>query len=298
VNMADDGGSTGTLRDELGVLPPGDVRQCLVALSKAPELRDLFNYRFSEGSLSGQSFGNLFLSAAEKVGEDFESAVELASHVLRIQGKVVPVTTDNAELLLRWGDETIRGQFNIQAHDFAGRARPQLSLVPASHLSTAAADAISKADLVVIAPGALYTSLAPALIVDGMADALESTDATIVYVCNLVTKPGQTDGFKVHDYAAEIERFIQRPVLDYVIYNTDRPEPHIQDKYIHAGELLVGVDERSLHVAAYKAIGLPLIAHDFVLPTNDGDAIANTRSFIRHKADAVAEALIQLAADR
>ncbi|HET6924469.1 MAG TPA: gluconeogenesis factor YvcK family protein [Candidatus Saccharimonadales bacterium] len=294
VNMADDGGSTGLLRDELGVLPPGDVRQCLVALSDAPELRALFNYRFSEGSLKGQSFGNLFLSAAEKVGQDFETAVELASHVLRIHGKVVPVTTDRSELVLHWGAETIRGEYRIGNLDFGDRTRPKLSLEPTAHLSRAAQDAILAADYVVIAPGNLYGSLAPALIVDGMAEVLDSTEATVLYACNLVTKPGQTDGFKVHDYAAEIERFVGRPVLDYVLYNTDRPDQAVLDKYIHAGELLVEADPRKLSVASYEAIGLPLIAHDFVSPDRKGDAIAASRTLIRHDAATLATAIQQL----
>jgi uncharacterized cofD-like protein len=299
VNMADDGGSTGVLRDELGVLPPGDIRQCLVALSQAPEIRDLFNYRFREGSLKGQSFGNLFISASEKISPDFESAITLASHVLRINGKVLPVATENAKLVLRWPDgrsDEIRGQNNIRQMHFEGKTKPQISHEPTMHITKASAAAIAQADCVVIGPGDLYASLAPALTVDGMMQALSETDAVIIYACNLVNRPGQTDNFRVHDYAVEIERFIGAPVLDYVLYNTDRPEPEILDKYIHAGELLVELQDWKLEDAHYQAIGLPLIAHDFVRPNSAGDALAATRSFIRHDASLVAATILELVA--
>lgn len=293
VNMADNGGSTGMLRDELGVLPPGDVRQCLVALSQAPELRELFDYRFAEGSLDGQSFGNLFLSAAEKVGKDFESAVKLAGHILRIQGNVVPVTTTDAELVLSWDDdsEPTRGEYTIGHLDFAGKSKPHITLDPVSTITESARQAIAKADCVVIAPGNLYGSLAPALIVDGMREALATTDATICYVCNLVTKPHQTDGFSVTDYAAEVERFVGSPILDFVLYNTDRPEAAVLDKYVHAGELLVAADTANLSAAHYQAVGLSLIARGEVRKEREGDLIAASRSFIRHDAEAVVQAL-------
>lgn len=294
VNMADDGGSTGQLRDELGVLPPGDVRQCLVALSEAPELRELFNYRFSEGSLRGQSFGNLFLSAAEKVSGDFEQAISLASKVLRLRGQVVPVTTTNATLRLSWPDgETVDGEFQIGHLDFQGRAHPEISLQPGAMLTANAARAIADAQLVVINPGNLYGSLAPALLVDGMRAALESTGATVVYVCNLVTKPGQTDAFKAHDFAAEIERFVGSPVLDYLLYNTEVPVPELLATYTHAGELLVEADHAALDSAHYQAIGLPLIA-DKPVKSGGADAIAHVRSLIRHDATAVAGQLLKL----
>jgi uncharacterized cofD-like protein len=295
VNMADDGGSTGVLRDELGVLPPGDVRQCLVALSEAPELRDLFDYRFSEGSLSGQSFGNIFLSAAEKVSGDFEDAIKLASHVLRLRGAVVPVTTTDARLRLSWPDgETVDGEFQIGSLDFQGRSRPDISLTPQATLTAAAAKAIAEADIVIINPGNLYGSIAPALLVDGMRTALETTTAKVVYACNLVTKPGQTDDFKVHDFAAEIERFIGSPILDYVLYNTKIPPTELLATYTHAGELLVEVDQAALDAVSYQAVGLSLIA-DKPIETKSGDAIAHSRSLIRHDAAAVAEQLLKLA---
>ena len=207
VNMADDGGSTGQLRDELGALPPGDVRQCLVALSDSPKVRDLFNYRFEEGTLQGHAFGNLFLTALEKMTGSFAEGVDLASEVLNIKGIVEPITLSNVHLAMKdEKGETVHGEFAIADRDFKS-SRPEMWLEPLAEPNPRAIKAIETADIVVIAPGNLYGSLAPALIVPGIGEALERSSAFKVYVCNLVTKPGQTDGFKVSDFADEIERF-------------------------------------------------------------------------------------------
>lgn len=295
VNMADDGGSTGILRDELGVLPPGDIRQCLVALSDSPQLRELFNYRFPEGGgLRGHSFGNLFLSAVEKMTDKFEDAVELASELLRIQGKVIPVTTTKSQLILTQKDgSVVRGEYKIGHHNFLGNIKPVISLDPVAHLTKDGKDAIEAADVIVIAPGNLYGSLAPALVVDGVRQAIKKSKAKLVYVCNLVTKPNQTDGFKVHDYASEVERFIGAPLLDYVIYNTDEPPRTLLEKYIHEGEKLVEFDLERFEKCHYQAAGLPLIATD-PIPQRQDDAIAKSRSLIRHDTDAVSRQLMRI----
>lgn len=294
VNVADDGGSTGVLRDELGVLPPGDVRQCLVALSDSRELRDLFTYRFAEGSLKGHSFGNLFISAVEKMTDSFSDAIVLAEKVLQIQGKVLPITLEKVKLVLT--DETGRvtkGEYKIGHMDFENLQRPLITLEPEAALLPEAKDAIARADIVVIAPGNLYGSLAPALVVKGVKEALKSTAAKVVYVCNLVTKPRQTDGFKVHDYAAEIERFIGAPVLDYVLFNTNEPTPAMLKKYAHDGEFPVEFDLNTMDKAHYDAVGFPFIATEPV-QQQPGDTIAHKRSFIRHDADAIARQLMRI----
>lgn len=294
VNMADDGGSTGILRDELGVLPPGDVRQCLVALSESSKARDLFNYRFDQGSLKGHSFGNLFLSAVEKMTDSFSEAVELASSMLRIQGRVLPITTDKAKLVLTNNDgQVTKGEFKIGHLDFGEFKRPTLTLEPNAKLNPEAHQAIMDADVVVIAPGNLYGSLAPALIVEGLKQALKKTPAKIVYVCNLVTKPKQTDGFMVHDYASEIERFVGAEVLDYVIFNTDEPTEAMLRQYTHDGEFPVEFDLEVLDKQHYQGYGLPLIATK-PIAHKSADAIAKTRSLIRHDSDVVAKQLMRI----
>jgi uncharacterized cofD-like protein len=291
VNMADDGGSTGKLRDELGVLPPGDVRQCLVALSRTPELRDLFNYRFDSGSLEGHAFGNLFLTALEKMTGDFGKGVELASEVLNISGVVEPITLTNVQLVMTNANgEQVRGEFEIGHADF-NQSRPSFMLEPLAILNPKAKEAIMNADVVVIAPGNLYGSLAPALIVPGLADVLTETDAKKLYVCNLVTKPGQTDNFTVIDFADEIERLVGQKFLDAVIYNTEKPDKKLLERYAQEGELSVEYDAQKLDDASFHTLGVNLLSGEIWQNPNEADPIGAARTLIRHDSDAVAKAI-------
>lgn len=294
VNMADDGGSTGMLRDELGVLPPGDVRQCLVALSEAPaQLRALFSFRFPEGSLKGHSFGNLFLSAVEMMTEDFSEAVRMAGEVLRIKGRVLPMTTQNCQLALTRGASKIVGEHRIGQEHLGHKSHPELSLVPAATILPEAAEAIAAADLVVIAPGNLYASLAPALLVGGVAEALQASKAKVAFVCNLVNKQHHTDGFDIAEYADEIERFIGAPRLDYVLYNIDTPSKELLDKYAVEGEFPVAVNGSNLEQAHYNAIGGKFLSH---VPPEATKHDVLQRSLIRHDARQVAATLMSLVA--
>ncbi len=294
VNMADDGGSTGILRDEQGSLPPGDVRQCLVALSRAPEtLRTLFNYRYEGGTLSGHAFGNLLLSALEKTTGNFGIAVQTASKLLNITGQVLPVTLEDCKLVHLTPDgRTITGQHAVENHSMNPDVRPNLRLEPAVKLNPKVARALERADLIVIAPGNLYASLAPTLLVPGFAAAIIASKAPLVSVINLVTKPGQTDGFKVGDFADEIERFIGAHRLDYVIYNTQRPDKSLLKKYAAAGEYWVESGESTLTNAHFQAIGAPLVSGD--IPTfQPGDTLIR-RTLIRHDGARLAQTIMSL----
>lgn len=290
VNMADDGGSTGVLRDELGVLPPGDVRQCLVALSEYPKIRELFNYRFDEGGLSGHSFGNLFLTALEKMTGNFAIAVEEASKVLDIVGRVEPVTLDKVTLVMKDKSGNItRGEFQIGNADFGTEVRPEMLLDPVPSLNPKAKQAILDADVVVIAPGNIYGSLAPTLIVPGMSEALNETVAKKMYVCNLVTKPGQTDDFTADDFAREIERFGNFS-LDYVFYNNSDPDPSLLERYAKENEYWVTKGDEQ---AGYKFITGEFMSEYFVASnTSATDLIASTRTLIRHDSNKIAEAIM------
>jgi uncharacterized cofD-like protein len=293
VNMADDGGSTGVLRDELGALPPGDVRQCLVALSNSPKVRDLFNYRFEEGSLKGHAFGNLFLTALEKMTGDFAQGVELASQVLGVKGVVEPITLSNVTLVMTDNDGAeVRGEFEIAHRDFGGN-RPEFHLDPEAIPNPRALRAIETADIVVIAPGNLYGSLAPALIVPGIGDALRKTDAFKIYVCNLMTKPGQTTNYDVSDFADEIERLAGGAFLDAVLFNTEKPSDELLEKYAKAGEQSVIFDRKKLHDAPYTAAGTNMLS-GAVWEGASSDPIASSRTLIRHDSTAVANAIIEL----
>lgn len=293
VNMADDGGSTGVLRDELGVLPPGDVRQCLVALSNSSQtLRELFNYRFPEGTFAGHSFGNIFLSAVEMMTNDFGEAVQMAGEVLQITGRVLPITLDNCHLVMRYRKLQIAGEHKIADTILPPKAKPFLWLEPTAKLNPRAKTAIEQADMVVIAPGNLYGSLAPALLVDGIKEVLSRTEARVAYVCNLVNKPQQNSNFAVHDYANEIERFIGKGILDYVLYNTDVPSKKILDAYALDEEYPVLIDKRELVNASYQAIGGKFLSHKEVL-RNQND-IFILRSLIRHDGEAIGNTLMDL----
>ncbi|MBC7459336.1 YvcK family protein [Candidatus Saccharibacteria bacterium] len=295
VSMADDGGSTGVLRDELGTLPPGDVRQCLVALSDSPKVRDLFDYRFDEGTFKGHSFGNLLLTALEKVTGDFSEAVETASEILRVNGTVIPATLDNVRLKMEWTNKSLilHGERVIDAEFFQqDPRRAELSLVPAASANPTAIIAIEQADIVVIAPGDLYTSLGPLLVIDGIGAALARTNAMTVYVSNLVSKQGQTDAFTVSDHAAEIERFAGRPFLDYVVYNNEPPSAEVAALYKAEGGYVTEADEATLQAASYKSIGGAFLGK--MATSSKSDTIPVTRSLIRHDAAAVATSILEI----
>ncbi len=293
VNMADNGGSTGQLRDELGVLPPGDVRQCLVALSDSPKVRDLFTYRFDEGALKGHAFGNLFLTALERMTGNFAEAVDLASEVLNITGNVEPITLTNVTLCAEGaGGEPVKGESTIAEAALA--TKPTVWLEPQAKANPAAIAAILHADMVVIAPGNLYGSLAPALVIKGVQRALRDTAATCVYVCNLVTKPGPTTGMRVHDFAGEIERLAGSGFLDYVVFNKQVPSQQLLDKYAHDGEQPVAYDEAALRQQHYRYRGADLVAGSAWGGAQASDPLAGARSLIRHDPDAVARQLMRI----
>lgn len=293
VNMADDGGSTGQLRDELGVLPPGDVRQCLVALSESPKVRDLFNHRFKEGSLKGHAFGNLFLAALEDMTGSFADAVELASEVLNITGRVEPVTLTDVTLCAEGVDgQPIKGQFTAAHQELA--QRPNIWLEPEAVANPDAIAAIMDADMVVIAPGNLYGSLAPALVVPGIGEALVKTAARCVYVANLVSKPGPTHGYSVHDFADELERLAGYEFIDYVLYNTEMPSDELMERYAHDNEHAVAPDDSILATKHYRAKGSDLLAKTIWNQAQTSDPLAQVRSFIRHNPDAVARQLMRI----
>lgn len=295
VNMVDDGGSTGVLRDELGVLPPGDVRQCLVALSTSPKVRDLFNYRFEDGSLGGHSFGNLLLTALEKTTGSFSEAVETASEILNVKGRVVPVTLDDVRLKMEWKDTStvLSGERVIDVEHFKNDPRKaMLSLVPAPKVNRTAVRAILEADMVVVAPGDLYTSLGPALVIPEIGEALQKTDAICVYACNLVTKQGQTDGFTVTDHADEIERLAGSHFLDIVLYNNERPAEDLLKNYAKEGEQAVQC-MKSSEDHGYKTLGARLIAGS-TFQTQASDPLALHRTLIRHDSAAIAQLIIDI----
>ena len=222
ITVADDGGSSGILRRELGVLPPGDFRNCLVALSEDESLlADLFQYRFDEGSgLKGHSFGNLFIVAMTNVTESFDQALVESSRVLAVRGGVLPSTSADLRLSARFSDgKVVRGESSITDH---GGDIERLMIEPASAPAhPLAVQAIEEADIVVIGPGSLYTSILPNILVGGISDALARTNATVVYVCNVATQVGETDSYSVRDHVEALHRHTFVDIADYVLANSD-----------------------------------------------------------------------------
>lgn len=303
VNMVDDGGSTGVLRDELGVLPPGDIRQCLVALSDAPEsVRALFNFRFPEGTFAGHSFGNLFLSAVERMNDSFDEAVAMAAGILQISGRVLPITTDDCTLYMKSDGKEIVGQSAISNATIPEKAHPELWIRPPAVINKQAKLAILQADVIVIAPGNLYGSLLPALLVDGVAETLRRSNAKVVYIANLVNKPNHTQGFTVVDYVSELERFIGSERIDTVLYNTDKPSQDIMKRYALDGEFPVGFEESELKQAHFRAVGAPFLQKgDIVVDSREVQKDSATkkdvrlkRSYIRHDGKTLAKKLYEL----
>ena len=235
VSMADDGKSTGILRDQYGVLPPGDVRRALVALSKeGGMMRKLFEYRFENGDFGGHSVGNIFLSALEKITGNFAIAVEEASKILNVKGSVTPVTLDNVRLHATLTDGTIiEGEANIDIPKDGLKRAPikNIWLEPEARLYEAAKETILSADVIVIGPGDLYTSLIPNLLVSGVAEAIRESKAKKIYICNLMTKFGETDGFSAENFVREIEKYIGKNVLNFILCNVRKPDLSVLTEY-------------------------------------------------------------------
>lgn len=291
VSMSDDGGSTGVLRDELGVLPPGDVRQCLVALSDTPEVRDLFSYRFAHGRLRGQSLGNIILSGLELQYGNFEDAIRIASELLDVQGNVVPVTLHKHTLVLRDGLRVVRGQHKIEQHTIK-HAKHRLWLSPPAQVNPAAEAAILGADIVIIAPGSFQGSLLPLCMVDGVPAAIRQTNAQVVSVINLINKPRGTRDWHVADYVRQLEVYLGSQTIDTVLYNTQPITERLLKKYAADGEFPVRTDRAGFAGLHAQAVGSRLVSKD--IAEQDPADTAIRRTLIRHDAERVCAELEKL----
>lgn len=224
VTVADDGGSSGRLRDEYRILPPGDFRQCLVALADAePLMKQLFDHRFKEGSLDGHAFGNLFIMAMADVTGNFEQALRESGKVLAVKGTIVPSTLQDVTLVA-----------SINGHQVEGESTIPLQNQPISHVflkpdgvqvNPEAAQAILNAELIIVGPGSLYTSILPNLLVEGMVEAIKASPALKLYICNLAAQPGETDGYGVDDYLRVLGEHVGGNLFDFVLVNSNNAHP-------------------------------------------------------------------------
>lgn len=296
VTMADSGGSTGRLRDEFGQLPVGDVRMALVALaddSVAGDelLRELFMYRFSRGEgLSGHNFGNLLLTALTDITGSERAAIEVAARLLRVAGAVIPVTTDNVHLqaVYTTGDSVVGEHAIDTPRSHLERAHiVSLSLVPQATLNPAAYTAILEADVIIFGPGDLYTSVIANCVVDGFTEAVAASSASIVYIANLMSRPGQTYGMSVTAHVHELARYLSR-LPDHVLVNTTTLPEALVARYQTEGTHPVVNDCTNV---PYHVHTLDMLATELVV-TKVGDVL--TRSLIRHDSYKVAALIHQI----
>ena len=286
VSMADDGGSTGILRDELGVLPPGDVRQCLVALSNSSRLmRSLMNYRFENGGLGGHSFGNLLLSALEKVTGSFEKAVEEAGKILYIKGKVIPVTMNQTRLKMVLNNSKIlEGEKEVYLSQEIDQGYRKIYLEPFPKVNPRVIEEIDSADLIVIGPGGLHTSLIPNLLVESVGEAICKSGARKVFVVNLMNRKGQTTHFKTRDYLSELVRILGEDPFDHILINSQKPPKSLIEVYAAEGHLV----ENDLKDG--RAICADMLGGLHGEPKRD----LMKRSLIRHDSKKLAQELMKI----
>ena len=279
ITMADSGGSSGRLREEFGILPPGDVRKALVALSRSDNriLSEVFNYRFPGErfqmgvGLDGHNLGNLFLTALEQISGSFKKAVEEAGKILNIKGRVIPVTLNQTHLVAELENGAIiYGETHIDIPKHNPRLRiKKIWLQPAAKVNPDAKKAIETADLIVIGPGDLYTSVLPNLLVKGLKTAIQKSRAKKLYIVNIMTKYGETNHFQASNFVAEIEKYLGRGALSHVLVNIERPDAKRLKKYREEKAEFVEFDGESLKNFPYKIIKAKilrprgLLRHDF-----------------------------------
>lgn len=291
VTMMDSGGSTGRLRDQLGVLPSGDLRQCLVALSEASLLwRKLFLYRFESGDLKGHNFGNIFLSALEKVTTDYNDVIKTASFVLKTKGQVIPVTHDKSTLCAEYENgKIVRGESKIDLNYLETSRIKKAFLEPKANASILALERITNSDFIIIGPGDLYTSIIPVLLVKKIKSAILSTRAKIIYIMNLMTKSGQTTNYQASDHISDLEKYLGKKP-DYIIINNGQIPCDILKWYLDHHEREVIMDIKSNYYQG-KIIQANMIDQKY-FEKNIADQLS--RSILRHNPQKLGKILVKI----
>jgi len=278
VTVSDDGGGSGVLRDELGMPPPGDIRNCMQALSNAePTIEMLMSYRFDSGSLSGQNFGNLFLAAINGISESFDKAVIKMGEVLSITGRVLPVTVDDIHLWAEFEDGSmVVGESTIAAAKSERRSRiMRVSLSPAdSIVLPECLEAIEKADLIVLGPGSLYTSVIPNLLVRGIVDSIARSNALKLYVCNVMTQPGESDGYSISEHIWELFDHAGEKIFDYCLISSDPLPAGVQKLYKKDGAQPVREDDDAVSELGVEIIRASISGGHKNLARHDPDKLA------------------------
>ena len=288
VTVGDDGGGSGKLRADLGMLPPGDIRNCILALADTePIMEDLLQYRFKEGSLKGQNFGNLFLAAMAGISENFEDAVQKMSSVLAVTGKVLPVTLDDMKLIAELENGNIvEGESIIPEEVIKQKSKiKQLKIDPekAKPLMDALV-AIKEADAIVMGPGSLYTSIIPNLLVEDIVQGINKSDAIKIYISNVMTQPGETDDFAVSDQIKTLMKYSGKNSVQYVIANNGTIPTDIEERYLSQGSKLVKLDYENIEDLNVKVV--------------ETDLVRITKGYVKHDAEHLAQVLMTTILDK
>lgn len=274
-------------------MPPGDIRLCLVALSESSKLlRDMFSYRFEDGGLKGHSFGNIFLSTLEKQTGSMKKAIAEIGKILNIKGKVVPVTFTNSNLCVDLADgATIVGETHIDVLEQNDKRAKIINayLSPRAKINEDAKEAILTADYILIGPGDLYTSIIPNLLVGGVTQAIKKSKAKKIYVLNLMTKYGQTTSYKASDHVADLEKYLGKDALDYVLVNSKNPKQKVLSWYSEYHEQ--PVEDDLIDNSNFRIVRKDLIK-DIVITKTTGDLLR--RSIIRHDSEKLAQEVMNL----
>lgn len=282
VTVSDDGGGSGKLREEMGMIPPGDIRNCLVALANTePIMEKLLQYRFQEGSFKNQSFGNLFLAALTEITGGFEEAVRVTSNVLAITGKVLPVTLEDVQLEATFENGmVVSGETEIVSYSKEKKAYiREIRLLPEwPEPSPEIKSAVEEADLIILGPGSLYTSIIPNLLVKNMKEMIRSAKAEVIYVANIMTQPGETDLLTLEGHIEILEKYLGKGVINKVIVNNQQVDQAHLKQYLEDGAALLMVDESHKIWDNIKRIEVPLIKID---------------EFIRHDPEKLAKCVFE-----
>ncbi|MGH4119382.1 gluconeogenesis factor YvcK family protein [Clostridium sp.] len=283
VTVADDGGGSGVLREDLGILPPGDIRNCILALADTePLLEELLQYRFKDGRLKNQSFGNLFLAAMDGISNNFEEAVQKMSSVLAVTGRVIPVTLDNMILKAKLKNgKVICGESNIpKAVIEYNSTIDEVFIEPKDAKAIKEAlIAISTADAVILGPGSLYTSIIPNLLVKEIRDALHKTKALRIYISNIMTQPGESDNYGVKDHIKAINKHAHFKAIDCVLVNTGKISIDLENLYLEDNSIMVNINEKEI-----SKLGIKVIKSDF---------IKVIKGHVRHDEEKLAAVLVE-----
>ncbi len=286
VTVSDNGGNSGLLREEMNMLPPGDIRNCLVALANTePMMEKLLQHRFKDGALSGQNFGNLFLAALSEISGSFEEAVRVTEKVLAITGRVIPVTLQRVDLKAYFDDgKRVIGE--IQIVDYSKKTRAKIENIVLEPMgpdpTPDALEAIENADAIILGPGSLYTSIIPNLLVHDIPMAIKNAKTKVIYISNIMTQPGETVGFGVYDHVRELEHYLGKGVIDTVIINSEEIPGDWLEMYLEDGADIIGFEPLEFKDDNINIIKAPLMK------------INEKKKVIRHDSEKLAKIIIDL----